>query len=39
VLDYDGEEKLLREFEEDGLSMQMVEPFRSDLVRTSSRAS
>jgi hypothetical protein len=30
VLDYDGEKKHLRTFEEDGLYMQMVEPFRSD---------
>ena len=30
VLDYDGEPKHLRIFEEDGLYMEMVEPFRSD---------
>ena len=30
MLDYDGEEKHLRIFEEDGLYMEMVEPFRSD---------
>ena len=30
VLDYDGELKHLRIFEEDGLYMEMVEPFRSD---------
>jgi len=30
VLDYDGEKKQLRIFEEDGLYMEMVEPFRSD---------
>jgi hypothetical protein len=30
VLDYDGEEKHLRTFVEDGLNMQLVEPSRSD---------
>ena len=30
MLDYDGEEKRLREFEEDGLNMQLAEPFRPD---------
>ena len=30
VLDYDGEKKHLRKFEEDGLYLEMVEPFRSD---------
>jgi hypothetical protein len=30
IFDHDGEKKQLRIFEEDGLNMQMLEPFRSD---------